>query len=508
MTTGKASGPGPQASARRGLTPSARLGLPVLALLIAGGIPVVHAQQAAPRVTVDGHVASVADAARLIADRFVDEIGQQRLWDAAVDGMMKAAVARGIAVSSDALEDFRKLQAARSDKDRRSALKKVLTRLEKSGASQEPGAGEFVRWAVHGMAALTDSYGSVMTLPAQRIAHPGVELRIQNGAAVVLSTIENGPADRAGICPGDAIVRVGDRAVAGLSRDEILQLLRGPSNTSIDIALSRAGRDAAIVLQVAREELSDAGGIARASMIAAGTAYVRLQRFDDQTDRDLKRALRNLSSEGMQGLVLDLRDNPGGPLAPSITVAGLFLRKGDPVVSLRGNRVRIPDSIYKATDTEFAELPLVLLVNGGTVAAPEIVAGALQDHGRATIVGTQTAGSGTIQAAHRLTNGMWLMLTTARWLTPKDRAFLPGDGLRPDITVSDPSCEERGNPGRTDHQLQAALDVMAGLVRGKSESVPARRVDMTRPAGPQGRTRPTTMYRGLSPGVFWGLPFD
>jgi carboxyl-terminal processing protease len=165
----------------------------------------------------------------------------------------------------------------------------------------------------------------------------------------------------------------------------------------------------------------------------------------------------------MRGLVLDLRDNPGGPLDQPIRVTRRFLPRGDLVVYLRG-RAPKSDQDYRAVDREFIKLPLVVLVNGVTAAASEIVAGALQDHGRATIVGTQTAGSGSTQSVYRVANGARLLLTTARWFTPKNRSIRPGAGLKPDITVPDPACDERGPSDQSDPQLQRALEVITGLI--------------------------------------------
>jgi carboxyl-terminal processing protease len=196
-------------------------------------------------------------------------------------------------------------------------------------------------------------------------------------------------------------------------------------------------------------------------MVEEGIGYIRLEKLEQNTDHDFGQALDELIGKGMRMLVLDLRDNTGGPPDQSIKVAGRFLRLNDVIVAIRG---RAPNSNqdYRASEVgSLAELRLAVLVNGATAAGAEIIVGAFQDHGRATIVGMPTVGRASVQSIYPLSDGTRVLLTTARWLTPKGRSVRP-DGLKPDVVVDSASCEEIVTGSQRDPQLERALAVLKG----------------------------------------------
>src|SRR4029078_9433959 len=193
--------------------------------------------------------------------------------------------------------------------------------------------------------------------------------------------------------------------------------LRGPKGTNVSIEIKRRGYEMPIPVALTRDEVT-IPTVTSYFMIDATTGYVRMQDFGENTDRDVKHALRELSSKGMKRLLFDVRGNPGGPLDPAIKVANEFLQKGRMIVYTRG-RVPNSDSDYRATDDgEFTEMPIVLLANRNSASASAIVTGALQDHDRAYIVGETTFGKALVQSVYRISGNAGLALTTAHYYTP------------------------------------------------------------------------------------------
>ena len=210
--------------------------------------------------------------------------------------------------------------------------------------------------------------------------------------------------------------------------EDAVGLLRGPKGSSVDIAIRRTGYDELIPLTVERDEITIAT-IQGAFMADERTGYIRMRDFSETTGRDLERALDDLKDQGMERLLLDLRNNPGGPLDQAIRVSNAFLPKGDLIVYTRG-RVANSDQDYHAREeSEFTDLPLVVLVNRNSASASEIVAGAIQDHDRGLVVGETTFGKALVQSIYRVSHGAGLALTTARYYTPSGRMIQrPWDG--------------------------------------------------------------------------------
>jgi carboxyl-terminal processing protease len=256
----------------------------------------------------------------------------------------------------------------------------------------------------------------------------GITIQVLDGDITVVSLFEGSPAYRRGIRRGDVIARIKGEDTKGWTSDKAVSLLRGPKGSSVEIGLRRRGFDQLITLSVERDEIS-MPTIQGVFMVDATTGYVRLRDFSETTDRDLGRAIETLSAKGMTQLLLDLRDNPGGPLDQAIRVANRFLARGDMIVYTRG-RIANADQDYRGTDQPtLGDMPVVALVNRNSASAAEIVAGALQDHDRGLVVGENTFGKGLVQSIYRISQGAGLALTTARYYTPSGRLIQrPWDG--------------------------------------------------------------------------------
>lgn len=256
----------------------------------------------------------------------------------------------------------------------------------------------------------------------------GITIQVVDGDITVTALFEGSPAYRKGIRRGDIIARIEGKDAKGWTSDDAVAALRGPKGTIVNVSIRRKGYDELIELAVPRDDIQ-IPSIPAAFMVDATTGYIRLQDFAENTDRDLGIELDELAGEGMKRLVLDLRGNPGGPLDQAIRVANRFLPRGDLIVYTRG-RVPNSDQDYVADrPTAYLSLPVVVLVDRRSASASEIVAGALQDHDRALIVGETTFGKALVQSVYRLRAGGGLALTTARYYTPSGRLIQrPWDG--------------------------------------------------------------------------------
>jgi carboxyl-terminal processing protease len=248
----------------------------------------------------------------------------------------------------------------------------------------------------------------------------GISIVSTAGDVTVTSLFEGSPAYRAGIRRGDIIAKVGDEDAKGWPTEEVVKRVKGPKGTSIDLTIRRPGLEALIPLRVERDEIKIVT-VRTAFMIAPGTGYVRLQDFSETTDAELGEALGRLKAQGLQRLVLDLRENPGGPLDQAIKVANRFLRSGQMIVSTRG-RIPNSDEDYRASqEGGYTTEPLIVLVNRDSASASEIVTGAMQDHDRGLVVGETTFGKALVQSVYPISNGAGLALTTGRYYTPSGR---------------------------------------------------------------------------------------
>lgn len=250
----------------------------------------------------------------------------------------------------------------------------------------------------------------------------GVEVDLRDGWLIVVAPLPGGPAERAGLQPGDRIVEIGGKTTKGWTNEEASKVLRGKPGTFVTLRIERPGIASPIELRLQRNTIHQSA-VRRTSMLNDGIGYIDLKAFSDSTAKELTAAIGGLLSRGMKSLVLDLRTNPGGLLTQGVRVSDLFLNPGQRIVSMRG---RLPDANREYADTadqRWPQMPLVVLVDGRTASAAEIVAGALQDHDRAVIIGTPTYGKGSAQSVIPFAGQGGLKITTARWFTPAGRSI-------------------------------------------------------------------------------------
>ena len=270
----------------------------------------------------------------------------------------------------------------------------------------------------------------------------GIVVGMEDGFVKVVSPIDDTPAQRAGIQAGDLIIRLDDTPVKGMSLDEAVKMMRGEPGSQITLTIVRDGLDKPLKITITRDRIRVKS--VKARTLEPGYGYVRITQFQERTGAELKAALKRLKKENdgrLKGLVLDLRNNPGGLLDAAVEVADVFLDSGV-IVSVKG-RTAENQMRHQASSPDLLEgTPLVVLVNGGSASASEIVAGALQDHRRGIVMGKQTFGKGSVQTVVPLGNNTALKLTTARYYTPSGRS-IQAEGIAPDIALEDLKVDVR-----------------------------------------------------------------
>jgi carboxyl-terminal processing protease len=341
---------------------------------------------------------------------------------------------------------------------------------------------ELVYGAIDGMVARLDPHSLFMRPDVYKLMRDetsgefdgvGIEVTVKDDQLTVVSPIADSPGERAGIQPGDRIVKIDGAPTRDLTVVEASRRLKGPAGTKVVLEIMRDGFTAPQSLTLVRDRVRTVSVEARVLDPGLGYVYVKVKSFQDRTDRTLKKALddarASLKGE-IRGLVLDLRNDPGGLLDQAVKVSDRFLSSGVIVTTEGRNKRNVEVEKAREKDTE-PPYPMIVLVNKGTASASEIVAGALQDHGRAVIMGTQTFGKGSVQTVIELEDGSGLKLTIAKYFTPKHRS-IQELGISPDVVVADAAPQgqpEEDRPGERDLKRHFKNDRADAQPAGKAK---------------------------------------
>ncbi len=315
-----------------------------------------------------------------------------------------------------------------------------------------------------------ESYREMQVETSGSFGGLGIEITLRDDVLTVVAPIEGTPAHRAGLHPGDRITKIDGLVTKDMQLADAVKRMRGRPGSKVIISVIREGWTEPKDFEITREQIRVQS--VRTHDLGNGIEYIRLRQFQEQTAHDIDAALDKFAKNGMKALVLDLRNNPGGLLTSAVEVTEKFVEDGKLVVYTEG-RVRNQNMRFSAhAKKTYPNLPMVVLVNQGSASASEIVAGALQDYGRAVVVGTQSFGKGSVQTIIPLSDGSGLRLTTAKYFTPKGRS-IHGKGITPDIVVEAPKPPADAKPQppsldpmedlKKDVQLQRALDVIKAM---------------------------------------------
>lgn len=359
---------------------------------------------------------------------------------------------------------------------------------------QEVEPEKLIHGAIRGMLRTLDSHSSFMPPELYRemqvetegkFGGLGIEITIRDDILTVVSPIEGTPAYRAGIKAADRIVTVEGQSTKDMSLIDAVKLMRGPADTNVTLGIMREGftepKDFTLTRAIIHIRSVDS------KMLPGGVGYVKLRSFHKDTSEELAAELEELDQSNVNALVLDLRNNPGGLLEQAIAVTNEFVSSGKLLVYTKGRLANQNMKGFSKSDGSHADYPMVILVNGGSASASEIVAGALQDLERAKLVGTKTFGKGSVQTIIPLSNGAGLRLTTAKYYTPSGRV-IHEKGIVPDVVIEEPPPKDE--PGQEqqqqrrrlslpdddlsiDPQLQKAVEVLKGLVKQHNKSTKA-----------------------------------
>jgi carboxyl-terminal processing protease len=325
----------------------------------------------------------------------------------------------------------------------------VLEELEKNYVD-DVNSESLIHNAIKGMVGNLDPHSSFMPPEAfdelqddtkGEFSGIGIVITMKDGILTVVSPIEGTPAYKAGIQAGDSIIRIDDKSTKDMELWEAVNMMRGPQNKPVRITIIREGEPDAIEYSINRDIIPMES--VRSATLKPGFGYLRITNFRMNTLDDIKTHLTRLEAENkeMKGLVMDLRDNPGGLLDQAVKISDLFLTKGD-IVSIKGKQERNSQVFRASQGSEDRKYPVVVLINGGSASASEIVAGALQDQSRALILGTTSFGKGSVQTVRPLKDGYGIKYTIARYYTPNGRS-IQAKGIEPDIEVAYEIIEEK-----------------------------------------------------------------
>src|ERR1051325_350834 len=309
---------------------------------------------------------------------------------------------------------------------------------------EKPDDSKLIETAINGMLAGVDPHSGYMDAKSFREMQVqtrgefrglGIEVTMEDGLIKVVAPIDETPAAKAGILANDIITKLDDEQVQGLTLNQAVEKMRGPVNTKIRLTIMRKGQDKTIEVSITRDIIRVRS--VRSHIEGEDIGYIRLTQFNEQTTEGLKKAITDIKAKvaenKLKGYVLDLRNNPGGLLDQAISVSDSFLQKGE-IVSTRGRNAEETQRFNARPGDLTSGKPLIVLVNGGSASASEIVAGALQDHRRATVLGTRSFGKGSVQTIIPLGGNGAVRLTTARYYTPSGRS-IQAKGIEPDVEI-------------------------------------------------------------------------
>jgi len=350
-------------------------------------------------------------------------------------------------------------QADSATYDNLRVFSEVLSLVQRNYV-EEVDPKELIYGAIKGMLGDLDPHSSFMTPDMFKemqvdtkgeFGGLGIQIGIKDKMLTVIAPIEDTPAFRAGIQSGDKIVTIEGKPTKDMTLTEAVDKMRGPKGTSVTISVMREGLDKLKDYTITRDIIKIQS--VKSKLMDENIGYVRISQFQEKTNEDLEKALREFDEKKIKGLVLDLRNDPGGLLNMAVDVSGEFLPTNKLVVYIKGRNGE-KDEFYTRNAHPRTEFPMVVLVNQGSASASEIVAGALQDWGRAVIMGTTTFGKGSVQTVLQLSDGSGLRLTTAKYYTPKDRS-IQNTGISPDIEVKQPPLPDaKGGEGASPHMFR------------------------------------------------------
>jgi len=339
----------------------------------------------------------------------------------------------------------------------------------RSGYVEDIDDSTLLEYAIRGMLTELDPHSAYLsrdaledlqTTTSGEFSGLGIEVGMEGGFIQVISPIDETPAARAGLQSGDVLLELDGKSLKGMRLDEAIELMRGPVGSDVTLMIGRPGESQPFDVVLTRELITVAS--VRHRMLEPGYGYLRIAQFQNKTGSDLEKALRALQKdEALKGLVLDLRNNPGGVLRASVEVASAFLDGG--LVVYTEGRLQNAQGRYSASPGDLADgVPVVVLINSGSASAAEIVAGALQDRGRAVIMGTESFGKGSVQTILPLSEKHAIKLTTALYYTPNGRS-IQALGIEPDVPVERANVTTLGRgAGRSESSLARHLESPTG----------------------------------------------
>ena len=357
---------------------------------------------------------------------------QRRFW--VVAPMVMVALVLGVLLG----KGWERTGHATESYEELKTFSEVLTQVQKSYVD-ETKVKDLVQGAIRGMLSTLDPHSAYMTPEMYKemqvetkgeFGGVGIQIGVKENRLAVIAPIEGTPAYRAGVKAGDFIIKVNDETTKDLTLMDAVQKMRGPKGSKVNLTIQREGTPEPLQFTLVRDTIKIESV---KSKVLDNIGYVRLTQFQESTGRDLSKVLKQFKEQNLQSTILDLRNNPGGLLTAAVEVSEQFLPGGKLVVYTKGRESKKDEWLAKGKD-QMDDSPMIVLVNEGSASASEIVAGALQDYGRAVIVGTTSFGKGSVQTILPLGDGSGLRLTTAKYYTPKGRS-IQSTGITPDIVV-------------------------------------------------------------------------